>query len=313
MAQVQSGSSVLVTGGRGFIGRSVCALLAQEGYRILSVDQANDEALSSNPVQGYQNSRCDIANAAQLQTLFATERIEGIIHLAAVLPTAAERDPFLATRVNIGGSINLLEMARQFAVRRFVFASSLSVYGTHSLQECISEEHRACPEDLYGTAKLYVERLGEAYRQQHALDFVSLRIGRVVGPGAQSQTSAWRSEIFECLGTKVPREITVSFRPAERLLLVHVDDVAKMLLLTLLQAGLTKHSVYNACCEPVSVADLKRELKTLNANVILKVGAGNSAGNPQSLNTTRFEHEFGFRPAPIFEQLRCAAGKASAP
>ena len=204
----------------------------------------------------------DLADTAQVRKLFAAESVDGIIHLAAVLPTAAQREPLLATRVNIGGSVNLLEMARQFAVRRFLFASSLSIYGTHS-QECISEEHRARPEDLYGAAKLYIERLGEAYRQQPALDFVSLRIGRVVGPGAQSKSSAWRSEIFEYLGTQEPREVIVPFRPARRLLLVHVDDVAKMLL-TLLHAGPTKHAVYNACCESVCVADLKHELERLN-------------------------------------------------
>jgi nucleoside-diphosphate-sugar epimerase len=95
-------------------------------------------------------------------------------------------------------------MARQFAVRRFVFASSLSSDGTHSPEECVSEEHRAYPEDLYGAATLYIERLGEAYRQQHALDLVSLRIGRVVGPGAPSKSSAWRSEFSSISEPKSP-------------------------------------------------------------------------------------------------------------
>jgi nucleoside-diphosphate-sugar epimerase len=309
---VQSGSSVLVTGGRGFIGRSVCALLEQEGYGVLCVDQANNHVSHLDSAPSRPNLRCDIADAAQQQKLFATNQIDGIIHLAAVLPTAAQRDPLLATRVNIGGSINVLEMARQFGVRRFVFASSLSVYGAHSLEECISEEHSVCPGDLYGTAKLYIERVGETYRQQHAVDFLSLRIGRVVGPGAQSKSSAWRSQIFEYLGTKVPREINVPFRPSERLLLVHVGDVAKMLV-TLLHSGPTKHAVYNACCESMSVADLKHAVEALNPNITLTEGTGSSAGNPQSLSMARFENEFGFRPAQMFEQLRRAAGKASAP
>jgi len=311
MAQVHRGASVLVAGGRGFMGRSVCALLEAEGYRILSVDQANDHAPHFSSARSRRNLQCDLADSAQVRKLFATESVDGIIHLAAVLPTAAHRDPLLATRVNIDGGLNLLEMARQFAVRRFVFASSLSIYGTHSLEECVSEEHHAYPEDLYGAAKLYIERLGEAYRQQHALDFVSLRIGRVVGPGAQSESSAWRSEIFEHLGTQEPREVIVPFRAAGRLLLVHVDDVAKMLL-TLLHAGPTKHAVYNACCESVCVADLKHELERLNPNITLRVGTGNAVGNPQLLNATRFEYEFGFRPVRISEQLRRAAGKSNA-
>src|SRR6266700_972710 len=311
MAQVHRGASVLVAGGRGFMGRSVCALLEAEGYRILSVDQANDHAPHFSSARSRRNLQCDLADSAQVRKLFATESVDGIIHLAAVLPTAAQRDPLLATRVNIDGGLNLLEMARQFAVRRFVFASSLSIYGTHSLEECVSEEHHAYPEHLYGAAKLYIERLGEAYRQQHALDFLSLRSGRVVGPGAQSALSAWRSEIFEHLGPQELREVIVPFRAAGRLLLVYVDDVAKMLL-TLLHAGPTKHAVYNACCESVCVADLKHELERLNPNITLRVGTGNAVGNPQLLNATRFEYEFGFRPVRISEQLRRAAGKSNA-
>ena|ERR1700680_2870824 len=116
MAQVQSGASVLVAGGRGFIGRSVCALLEQEGYRVLSVDRVQDHAPHSSSACSHRNLRCDLADSARLRKLFARESVDGIIHLAAVLPTAAQREPLLTTRVNIGGSVNLLEMARQFGV-----------------------------------------------------------------------------------------------------------------------------------------------------------------------------------------------------
>ena len=54
----------------------------------------------------------------------------------------------------------MLEMARQFGVGRFVFGSSLSVYGTCSPDHAVSETDRAAPEDVYGAAKLYVEQLG---------------------------------------------------------------------------------------------------------------------------------------------------------
>ena len=63
---------------------------------------------------------------------------------------------------------------------------------------------RAAPEDLYGAAKLYVEQLGKALADSGVLQFVSLRIGRIVGPGARSATSAWRSAIFELLQTRRP-------------------------------------------------------------------------------------------------------------
>lgn len=302
---MKSGSSIVVTGGRGFIGRSVCRLLTQEGYSVFCLDKEQDRVAdsSSNSIRPEGYFQCNIGDPELVQKFFEAERVDGILHLAAVLPTAAQRDPVLATLVNIGGSVNLLEMARRFDVRRFIFASSLSVYGTHPAEERVSEKHRAIPEDVYGVAKLYVERLGEIYRRQHAIEFVSLRIGRVVGPGAQSKSSAWRSRIFEEIRTTEPRVIDVPFNPAERLLVVHVDDVAKMLLM-LLKNAQPMHDLYNACCESVTVANLKREIESLNPNVTVKLGIEDSVANPRLLDDSRFEHEFGFHPAPIFEQLR---------
>src|SRR5258708_21325817 len=128
MAQAQSGASVLVAGGRGFIGRSLCALLEQEGYRVLSVDQTSHHALQFNSARSHRNLQCDIADYAQVRKLFAAESVDGIIHLAAVLPTAAQRDPLLATRVNIGGRVNLPEKARRFSGRRLVFPRYLTIY-----------------------------------------------------------------------------------------------------------------------------------------------------------------------------------------
>jgi nucleoside-diphosphate-sugar epimerase len=305
----KSGLSVLVTGGRGFIGRSVCQLLRREGYRVLALDQAREAATPESSSSAGRAVHCDISDAAQLQAVFETEQIDGIVHLAAILPTAAQRDPVRTTQVNVVGSLNLLEMARQFGVRRFLFGSSLSVYGTCRAEERVAETHRAAPEDLYGAAKLYVEQLGDAYRSRYGLEFVSQRIGRVVGPGSRSVSSTWRSQIFEDLQSNRPTEILLSYVASERILLVHVEDVAKMLV-TLLKAPAPAHMIYNACCESVTVSQLQHELESLNPNIRIKLGSEAVVGNPRRLDASRFEQEFSFRPLPIFEKLRRAAGSA---
>jgi nucleoside-diphosphate-sugar epimerase len=298
---------VLVTGGCGFIGRSVCRLLQRKGYRALALDQSvSANALAAG--RPWREIQCDICDPAQLQRVFAAEKIGGIVHLAAILPTAAQRDPWRATQVNLVGSLNLLEMARQYAVRRFVFGSSLSVYGSYPADERVAETHRAAPQDLYGAAKIYIEQLGAACRTHHGLEFVTLRIGRVVGPGARSLTSAWRSQIFEELQSSQPTEILLPYVSSERILLVHVEDVAKMLV-TLLHAPTTVHLLYNACCESVLVSDLQREVQSLNPNIQIKLGCEAVVGNPRLLDATRFQQEFHFQTLPIFEQLRNAAGE----
>ena len=297
----QKTSPVLVTGASGFIGRAVVKLLQREGYRVLGLDRAKSGE------SGGEQIAMDITDGEQLRRLFQGRAIAGIIHLAAILPTAAQRDPVCATEVNVRGSLNVLEMARQFGVRRVVFGSSLSVYGTCPAHRVVSEVDRTAPEDLYGAAKVYVEQLGAAYRERYGVEFVSLRIGRVVGPGAQSATSAWRSEIFELLSAKSRTEIALPYVASERILVVHVEHVAKMLI-TLLQAPELRHSVYNACCESVMVSDLKQHMEGLNPNLQVTLGDAAAVGNPRMIDCSRFSGEFDFKMPSIFEQLQAAAG-----
>src|SRR5215831_625954 len=160
--------SVLVTGGCGFIGRAARTLLRSEGYRVLSLDIASSEA----PSAGGSETRCDVVDREALYRVFEPVHVGAVVHLAAILPTAAQLDPLRATEVNILGGLNLLEMAREFGVKRFVFGSSLSVYGTCPAVQVVSEDSRAAPEDVYGVSKVYVEQVGAAYRER-GLEFVS--------------------------------------------------------------------------------------------------------------------------------------------
>jgi nucleoside-diphosphate-sugar epimerase len=295
---------VLITGGRGFIGRAVVRELRRTGYAVISLDQT---PAPSTRQSDFEEISLDITDSAQLKRIFASRNIAGIIHLAAILPTAARSDPERATNVNIGGSLNLLEMARNFRVRRLIFGSSLSVYGSRAANRRVSEEDRPAPEDLYGAAKNYVEQLGDAYRIRDGVEFVSLRIGRVVGPGAHSTSSAWRSQIFELLGTKSVARIDLPYRGSESLLVVHVDDLARALV-TLLLAEQPRHPFYNVPCEAVLVNELKRAIESLNPNITVTLGNSLANGNPRLLDATRFQSEFNFRALPLHEQLRNAAG-----
>ena len=301
--------TVMITGGRGFIGRAAAELLLNSGYRIISLD--TQPAESDGDSESRVEISCDIADRDQLRRIFATYDCDGIIHLAAILPTPAQRDPVRATGVNVQGSLNLLEMAHEFGARRFVFGSSLSIYGSYAAGHVVSESDRAAPQDVYGAAKLYVEQFALAYRDQCnlesiRLEFVSLRIGRVVGPGTGSVTSAWRSEIFEFLSADKSETIHLPYAASERILVVHVEDVARMLV-TVLDAPKPAHFVYNAVCESVVIADLKRELEALNPKLQVAAGKALAVGNPRLLDSSRFQREFGFEAAPILERLRKAA------
>jgi UDP-glucose 4-epimerase len=303
--QIERQNMVLVTGANGFVGRAVTRLLGHSGRKIVALD-VTPEAVPS--AESATKVVCDISFEEELERVFAERDISAIIHLAAVLPTAAQKDPAGATRVNLAGSLNMMAMAVRFNVRRMVFGSSLSVYGSCAPDRVISESDRAAPEDVYGAAKLYVEQLGLAYAVSQGLEFVSLRIGRVVAPGAQSATSAWRSQIFEFLHADHAVDINLPYVGTERVLLVHRDDVAQMLV-TLLQTPRPQHAIYNAPCESVVVNDLKQQVESLNPNITVKLGRAEAIGNPRQLDSSRFQREFGFVSVPIAERLRAAAGK----
>ena len=306
--------TVLVTGGRGFLGRAVVKLLQREGYLVLSVDHVARALPSTGSGQalpaGSDHSidlQCDITDSAALESIFEKYPVETIMHLAAVLPTVAQREPLRATQVNVEGSLNLHEMARRFHVRRFVFGSSVSIYGSCPMDRTISERDHAAPEDLYGAAKLYVEQMGQSYSDNYGVEFVSLRIARVIGPGANSKTSAWRSDIFELINTKSVREIRIPYAASERILVVHVDDVARMLV-TLLTAEKPAHRIYNAPCESMTAGDLKRSIEAMNANVRIALGGEDVVGNPRRLDCSRFSSEFNWETVPVLDRLAGVAG-----
>jgi nucleoside-diphosphate-sugar epimerase len=119
-------------------------------------------------------------------------------------------------------------------------------------------------------------------------------------------TSAWRSQIFELLTSRSAAEIKVPYTGAERILLVHVEDVARALV-TLALARSLRHTVYNVPCESLRVEDLKRKIESLNSNVIVGVGEGGAVGNPRRIDSSRFGGEFGFQIASMFEQMERAA------
>ena len=248
---------------------------------------------------------CDISDAACLERVFQHYSFSAVIHLASVLNTASRRDPRRATHVNIVGSVNLLEVSRKFAVPRVVYGSSLSVYGLASEfngGEGVSEGDRAAPEEVYGASKRYVELAGQAYEQQFGLEFVSLRMSNVVGPGAVNTASPWRSDLFEKPGTGRKAEIAVPFSKAEALPLVHVTDVAVMLA-RLAEAQRLSFRVYNAPSETWKLSELEEYVASLDENVCFTFGSRRRKG-PERVKAKRLRQEFGYEPVPIRERLQ---------
>jgi nucleoside-diphosphate-sugar epimerase len=289
----KSGVTV-ITGGAGYIGRHVRSELLAAGRGVISLDRVKSQ--SSLSAQSYE---CDITKAQQLQDILASSPgpIESIVHLASTLRTASLKDPYRATEVNILGTLNVLEAARNFGAGRLVFASSVSIYGSKKSQDDISEAEPTTPEDVYGAAKQYLEVLGEAYGRKYGIQFEALRIPIVVGPGPiGASSSPWRTDIFDALRENNRREILIPFAEDETLSIVHVEDLAKAFS-TLLNAPTISHSIYNAPCETWRLADLKNQLESLSPKLRIRFGDAAIAGFPRRLNCERFKREFNLLPS----------------
>jgi len=281
-------TTILVTGACGHIGREVCRTLREAGLKVLLTDVSNDG--------GQDVVACDLRSKGDVSRLFQSCPIRAVIHLAGILPSAFMVDPALAVEVNIGGSVELMRQSAAVRVKRFLFASSMSVYGTSPARQSVTEEDPIAPGDAYGASKRAVELIGETLAKNQAFEFVSLRIARVVGPGIKKTSSPWRAQIFEAH----PNVISLPFLPKAALSLVHAAEVARMFL-TLVRAPEIKHAVYNTPVEIWEANRLKEVVEELKGIRVELEPKGAHGGRLSDGN--RFTQEFGFHLRGLREYL----------
>lgn len=170
---------VLVTGGAGFIGRHTVQRLVDQGDQVVVVDTG----LAGNPrkmdesVRGYA---VDIVSE-ELERIFAEERPEAVIHLAA--QTSVRRslhNPTGDAETNILGTIRLLQQCVRYEVRRIVFASSAAVYGNPEHLP-IEESHATEPLSFYGVSKRVSEMYIQSFNERYGLNYSILRYANVYG------------------------------------------------------------------------------------------------------------------------------------
>lgn len=174
-------SKVMVTGGCGFIGSHVVEKLLDEQYEVVVVDNLKTgklENINTNKVEFYQ---FDITSVEFKQVVSETMP-EFIIHLAAQVSVPESiKDIIYDTEVNIIGSINVIEAAKNNGVRKIVFASSAAVYGEPQYLP-IDTEHSITPLSPYGLSKYTVENYLKLAKECYGIDYTVLRYSNVYGP-----------------------------------------------------------------------------------------------------------------------------------
>jgi len=205
----------LVTGGAGFIGSHVCERLLDLGHAVWAFDDLNgfyDVSIKRRNIEvltlfkkTFTFVQGDIVDAASLKVLVSQVRFDQIIHLAARAGVRASLvDPALYTRVNVEGTVNLLEAARSAGVTKITIASSSSVYGVNAKVPFSEEAPIFSAISPYAASKLACEALGHVYHHVYGMDVAMLRFFTVYGPRQRPDLAIYKFAQLISRGKPIP-------------------------------------------------------------------------------------------------------------
>ncbi|MRX73672.1 NAD-dependent epimerase/dehydratase family protein [Bacillus lacus] len=171
---------VLVTGGSGFIGSHIVDKLIQDHHEVLAVDDLST-GHKSNLNEKASFVHCCI-NSSEFQKAVESFKPEAIIHQAAQVSVQKSiHDPLKDEEINIRGSLNVIECAKKYGVKKIVFASTAAVYG-NPVSLPIGLAHPIQPLSPYGLSKFTVEGYLKLTSELHGISYTILRYANVYGP-----------------------------------------------------------------------------------------------------------------------------------
>lgn len=192
MADQENNQSILVTGAAGFIGFHLARRLLERGNQVIGVDNLNpyyDVTLKKarldrlKPLNGFFFYKEDIQNLSGLKEIFQKHSIDRVCNLAAQAGVRYSlKDPFTYQKSNLEGFLNLLELAREYEISNFVYASSSSVYGDNPKIPFSVDDRVDSPVSLYGATKKANELMAHAYSHLFGIPCTGLRFFTVYGP-----------------------------------------------------------------------------------------------------------------------------------
>lgn len=256
--------SILVTGGKGFIGSQIIKKLVDRNEKVVCLDLKTTPGRLGDTANRVKMITGDLTNLNDLLDIIKKHEIDKIAHM--VFFSTEERG--VAERPEQGGdlwkqmvvmnlsSFNIFEVARLAGVKRVLYPSSLGYHGPQPLQNgkpvAVNEEYPSLSTSLYGIGKHLIETLAREYNRLLGMEIISVRIPAVYGPGVRS--GARGVNLIPALGG-IGKPVVLPYRAEQRHCLAHVDDVAEIFV-RLLLAKTVRHRVYQVGGHDISNAEM---------------------------------------------------------
>ncbi len=193
---------ILLTGCAGFIASRVGELLLSHGHHVIGADNVNDaydrrlkewRLAQLRQLKGFEFHLLDIADYPKVRSLFQQHRFDAILNLAARAGVRQSiENPRVYIDTNVTGTLNLLELCKDFKVNKFVLASTSSLYGSRNPRPFVESANTDFPLSPYAASKKGAEALAATYHHLYQINGAILRYFTVYGPAGRPDMSVFR-------------------------------------------------------------------------------------------------------------------------
>jgi nucleoside-diphosphate-sugar epimerase len=194
-------SHYLVTGAAGFIGARTSQMLIEQGHTVVGIDNMNDaydprmkdyRLKKLQTLKGFTFHKHDISEKSAID-LFKNEKLDGVINLAARAGVRfSVENPWVFLESNVIGTLNMLEVCRQFGCRKFILASTSSIYGENPEYPTPETASSSEPMQPYAASKKGAEALAHSYHHLYDIDVTIVRYFTVYGPAGRPDLAIFR-------------------------------------------------------------------------------------------------------------------------